>query len=45
MQDKISIQEHLDWLYEIKPSKTLKVKRVLEDVISFWENKLKECKL
>lgn len=41
MQNKISIEEHLEWLYIIKPSKTLKVKGVLESVILFWEDKLK----
>ena len=41
MQNRISIELHLEWLYEIKPSKTLKVKGVLESVILFWEKKLK----
>ena len=41
MQNRMSIESHLQSLYEIKPSKTLKVKGVLESVILFWENKLK----
>jgi hypothetical protein len=41
MQNKVIIEEHLEWLYRIKPSKTLKVKGVLESVIQSWEDKLK----
>tara|TARA_B110000902_G_scaffold1600_1_gene1684 strand:- start:384 stop:515 length:132 start_codon:yes stop_codon:yes gene_type:complete len=41
MQSRESIERHLEELYIIKPSKTLKVKGVLESVILFWENKLK----
>ena len=45
MQNKISIQEHLDYLYSIKLSKSLKIKSVQKSTILYWENKLKECKL
>jgi hypothetical protein len=41
MQNKVSIEEHLEKLYRVIPSKTLKVKGVLESIIKFWEDKLK----
>jgi len=45
MQNKISIKEHLNWLYEITPSTALKSKGVLDSVILYWEKKLKEHKI
>mgnify|MGYP003644490725 CR=1 FL=1 len=45
MQNRMSIEVHLEWLYSIEPSKNLKIKSVQKSIQLFWENKLKECKL
>tara|TARA_R110000796_G_scaffold209225_1_gene325580 strand:+ start:315 stop:488 length:174 start_codon:yes stop_codon:yes gene_type:complete len=44
MQSRQSIELHIEKLKETRVSKTLGVKRILEDTISYWEDRLKQCK-